>query len=292
MRRAELIIVCVLGIACIPFLFLIHQRNIVIAEKEKLQTEQQAQRVKERQVHRAVESEATGAQQVFRAPKMKSGLDISVQRYQGKERYDMQASVFSSLSEMPLDTGWDKEDGLWVKVDGSQLGEEGGTIVAGQGDGSDNNANALLFPDTKTKYTFSVDFKLLDRDTEDAYARFHTNYFGLYLRYQDYNNFVRVDCLEAYRPQGKQFIRLLIRKNGNFIAVKNIPIENFEPAGLFDIWHTFEVRDSESEVVVFLDDREILKTAYSTSLPVGRKGFLANIATRVLFKNIKMEPNF
>ncbi|MDD5566428.1 MAG: hypothetical protein PHG31_06030 [Candidatus Omnitrophica bacterium] len=299
MRKAELIIVCVLGIACIPFLFLIHQRNIVLVEKQKLQLEQQAQRAKEQQEWRqrrqqarhAAVPQASGAQQVFRAPKMKDGLDISVQRYQGKERYDVQASVFSGLSAMPLDAGWHAEGGVWVKTEGMQLGEGGSVIIAGQGDGSDNNANTLLFADTQKKYSLSVSFKLLDRDTEDAYSRFHTNYFGLYLRYLDYNNFVRVDCLEAYRPAGKQFIRLLIRDNGNFIAVKNIPIEAFEPASLFDAWHTFKVIDSGDEVVVFLDQAEILKTTYTTSIPAGKKGLFANIATRVLFRNIKVAPN-
>ena len=231
-------------------------------------------------------------ERVFKAPQMKHGLDTSVMRYAGKERYDLAASRFSGLQSLPLEEGWRKEDGLWLKIDGSEIGEEAGPIIVAQGDGQDNNANALTLPDNMTNYTFSVDFKLVDRDTSDAYSKFHTNYIGLYLRYQDANNFVRVDSCEAYRPAGYQLIRLLIRENGNFRSIKNIPIETFYPESLFQGWHHLSVQDNGEKVIVLLDNKEILNADYTTTVPSGHKGLQTNIATRALFKNItlKSEP--
>ncbi|MFH1858608.1 MAG: hypothetical protein ABH845_06900 [Candidatus Omnitrophota bacterium] len=214
----------------------------------------------------------------------KHGLDISASRYQERMRYRLQESALNAWAHRPLDPEWQVQDGLWVTMDGREIGEQSGELIAGQGDGSDNNANALLIADDSTDYIFSVFFKLLDRDTSDPYTKFHTNYFGFYLRYQDVNNFVRVDLSEAYRPAGVQYVRLLIREKGTFIPVVNIPAQGVDPEAFFEEWHQLIVSDGGGEVEVYLDGTLLLKTSYTTKVLPGRKGFLANIATRILWR--------
>lgn len=164
-------------------------------------------------------------------------------------------------------------------------------LIYAQGDGTDNNLNAIIKPEASSSYSLSTTFKLLDKIDTDAYTRFHSSYFGVYLRYEDVRNWVRVDFLTAYRPAGKLYVRLLKRENGSFISVKAIPIEGYDFTNLFTYWHDLSIVDTGTAVTVNLDGEEVLKTTYSTTVKTGMKGYLSNIATRSVWENMSVITN-
>jgi len=196
-----------------------------------------------------------------------------------------------------FDTGFNDAHNIIRKVgnicpttgEGVEINEEEVTLenklIYAQGDGTDNNLNAAIIAETSTNYSLSTTFKLFDKIDTDAYTRFHSSYFGLYLRYEDRKNWVRVDFLTAYRPAGKLYVRLLKRENGQFISVKALPVEGYDTDILYERWHDLSIVDTGSAVSVALDAEKVLETSYSTTVQPGMKGYLSNIATRSVWED-------
>jgi len=158
-------------------------------------------------------------------------------------------------------------------------------LIYAQGSGRDSNANAVLREENSSSYVLQTQFKLLDRNTTSAYTKFHSSYFGVYLRFEDINNWVRVDFSEAYRPANTFWARLLIKENGRYKAYDHHQLVGYDIDSLFNSWHDLMVEDSGSQIKAYLDDVLVLNATYNSDIQVGQKGFLSNISTRSIWKD-------
>lgn len=229
----------------------------------------------------------------------KYGSDMSRNRYASNTRCKLSANPYNELapnSNYSLPKTWMRGDGLWIQINDDRevvVEEKGATppaanemVIYSQGDGTDNSSSAVIKSDNSTNYNLNTKFKLFDSINTDDYTKFHSSYFGVYLRYQDVSNWVRADFFTAYRPAGKLYVRLLINQNGNYNSVKSIPIEGYDPANLFSSWHDLLITDTGSNVSVKLDGVEVLNADYTTSVKAGMKGYLSTIATRSVWEDM------
>lgn len=161
--------------------------------------------------------------------------------------------------------------GSWFRIQSGWL--------YGTGNGADDDSNGILFDDDSEVFYAKIDFELIDA------ADLTTYQFGLYLKYQDVNNWVR---LSIYRIAGGYYLILNKKIAGvNTFVNKNIT-GIISISGIHKLWiHS----DFGSDIFTFGIDEYTFgfEESFDTSaIPVGKKGILVNRAITVAFNDLSI----
>ncbi len=206
---------------------------------------------------------------VFTTYTVQAGEDCSKEQYEVKRQDDIK-------QYSPLPQEWHSFSGSWGF-------DKYRKAIYALGNGSDSESNAALIGDSRENYTIYTKLQLLDPDNSDRYRKFHTCYFGIYLRYQDSSNNLRADFFQSYSPISVFSARILVRENGRPRQLAGINLPNYSWGNFFKNWTSIHVEDSGKKITVTLNNQKILSTEYATSVQNGNKGLFCNIDTKALF---------
>lgn len=171
-------------------------------------------------------------------------------------------------------SGWtvvDPSVSSWVVQDGKYLG-------IGLGAAS-NNEKATLFNDTETDYEYSLKFEV------QGGSGANYPYVGTCLRYNDENNWIRV---ELYNDGTNYIMKAITFEGGISTGETEVAIPNYSSGE-----HTLKIKDTGTQLDAYLDNTKFIENfIYNAgTISEGEKGLLANQATGVKFDNLKVGKN-
>lgn len=170
--------------------------------------------------------------------------------------------------------GWtpiDSSVSTWVVQDKKYLG-----IGLGAGN---NDRKASLFDNTDTNYEYSLRFEI------QGGSGANYPYIGAYLRYDDENNWIRVEL----QNNGTNYVmRAISYENGEVSSEVTVAIPNYSSGE-----HILKIRDFGSQLDVYLNNTKFIENfVYNPgNITATRKGILVNQATSAKFDDIRVGKN-